>query len=56
MHKPESILENENPKVLWDLEIKTNHLILIRHQTVEVKKEKNLPIIGFCCSDEPLVL
>ena len=30
MHKPESILENEAYKILWDFEIQTNHLILAR--------------------------
>ena len=27
MHKPESILENEMHKILWDFEIQTDHLI-----------------------------
>ena len=27
MHKPESIIENEKPKILWDFEIRTDLLI-----------------------------
>ena len=27
MHKPESALENETHKILWDFEIQTDHLI-----------------------------
>ena len=30
MHKPESILENEMHKILWDFEIQTAHLIPAR--------------------------
>ena len=27
MHKPEAFLEDETYKILWDIEIQTNHLI-----------------------------
>ena len=27
MHKPESVLENETHKILWDFEIKADYLI-----------------------------
>ena len=27
MHKPESVLENETHKILWDLEVQTDHQI-----------------------------
>ena len=27
MHNPDSVLENETYKVLWDFEIQTDHLI-----------------------------
>ena len=37
MYKPESILENEKNKVLWDLEIQTNH---IRPDQVIINKKK----------------
>ena len=30
IYKPESVLENETHKILWDFEIQTNHLILAR--------------------------
>ena len=30
MHKPESVLENETHKILWDFEIQTDHLIPAR--------------------------
>ena len=32
MHKPESVLENQTHKLLWDFEIKTDHLISTRRQ------------------------
>ena len=41
MHNPESILENETQKLLWDLEIQTDHLILARQpDLVIISKEK----------------
>ena len=30
MHKPESVLENETLKILWDFEKQTDHLIQTR--------------------------
>ena len=30
MHNPESILENETHKILWDFDIQTDHLISTR--------------------------
>ena len=33
MHNPESLLENETHKVLWDFETQTDHLITPDHQT-----------------------
>ena len=27
MHKPESVIENETRKILWDSDIQTDHLI-----------------------------
>ena len=41
MYKPESLLENETHKLLWDFEIQTDHLILTRRPDLErVKKKK----------------
>ena len=45
MHKPESILENETHKILWDLEIQRDHLVPIRRpELVLMKKKKKI-----CC-------
>ena len=35
MQKPESDLENETYKILWDFEIETDHVIPTRHCAVE---------------------
>ena len=41
IHKPESVLANETPKILWDFEIQTDHLILAkRNYLVLISKEK----------------
>ena len=41
MSNPESVLENETHKVLWDFEIQTDHLISARRpDLVIVKHEK----------------
>ena len=57
MHSPESVLENETHKVLWDFEIQTDHLILARRPDSDSqqkkKKKENLPNIGFCRSCWP---
>ena len=44
MHSPESILENEMHKLLWDFEIQTDLLILARRpdQVLVYKKKENL--------------
>ena len=44
MHNPESVLENEMHKVLWDFEIQTDHLISARQQDLVIvnKKKENL--------------
>ena len=43
MHKPESILENEMHKILWDFEIQIDHLILARRPDLVIinNKKKN---------------
>ena len=47
MQKPESVLENETHKILWDFDIQTDHLNLPRRQDlVLIKKQppqKTLP-------------
>ena len=47
MHKPESVLENEIHKVLWNLEIPTSHLILIRFCD-DQQEHRKLSSSGFC--------
>ena len=44
MYNPESILEDEMHKLLWDFEIKTDHLISFRQpDLVIVDKKKREP-------------
>ena len=42
MHNPESVLENETHKVLWDFEIQTDHITSARrpHPVIVKKKKK----------------
>ena len=43
MHNQESVLENETNKLLWDFEIKTDHLMLVRKSDqLLVKKKREL--------------
>ena len=51
MYKPESILENEVYKIIWDFEIKSDFLILARRPDfvlINKKKKMNLSSRGFC--------
>ena len=49
MHKPESVLENKTHKILCDLMIQTDQLILVRRQDqVLINKRKE---VGFYCSN-----
>ena len=36
VHNPESVLENETHKILWDFEIQTVHLILARRPNLVI--------------------
>ena len=40
MHNPESVLQNETHKPLWDFETKTDHLIPARRLDLMIVKEK----------------
>ena len=40
MHNPESNLENETHKTLWDFEIQTNHLISARRPDLVIVNKK----------------
>ena len=39
MHNPAAVLENKTHKLIWDLEIQTDHLILARHYNNKQKKK-----------------
>ena len=41
VHKPETILENEMRKILWDFEIQTGHLIPARGSDPIITNERN---------------
>ena len=49
MYNPESVLENETHKVVWDFEIQANHLILARKpdQVIVNQKERTCQIVDF---------
>ena len=40
MHKPETVLKNETPKIHWDFEIQTNHLIPARRPDLVLYNKK----------------
>ena len=48
-HEPESVLENEDYKILWDFNIQTDHVIEARRPDLVVvdKKERSCQIIDF---------
>ena len=48
-HEPESVLENEDYKILWDFNIQTDQVIEARRPDLVVvdKKERRCKIIGF---------
>ena len=50
-HKPVFLLKNGTYKVLWDVEIQMDHLILGRKsdQSLINKKKKDLSSNRFCC-------
>ena len=41
MHNPESVLENETHKLLWDFDIQTDHLISARRPDLVIINKKN---------------
>ena len=43
MHNPESVLENETPKILWDFDIQTDHLIPARRPDLVTVIKKREP-------------
>ena len=47
-HEPESVLQNEDYKILWDFSIQTDHVIEARRpDLVVVDKERSCKIIDF---------
>ena len=48
MHKPESVLENETQKILWDFEILADHIILTRILDIGIinnnKRKRAVPV------------
>ena len=47
MHNPTSALENDTLKLLWDLDIKTNHLISARRPGLKKQKKRTSKILNF---------
>ena len=49
MQNPESVQENEMHPVLWNFEIKTDHIILARRLDLELvnKKQRTCRIVDF---------
>ena len=51
MYKPETVLENETNKIIWNFELQTDHLILARWADLMiVNKKENLMNSGLGCS------
>ena len=56
MHKPESRLENETHKILWDFKIQTGHLISTKRPDLVIidTKQRTCRIVsGLCCPGGP---
>ena len=53
-HEPESVLENEDYKILWDFSIQTDHVIEARRPDLVVvdKKERSCKIIDFAVPED----
>ena len=53
-HEPESVLENEDYKILWDFSIQTDHVTEARRPDLVVvdKKERSCKIIDFAVSGD----
>ena len=56
-HEPQSVLENENYKILWDFSIQTDHVIEARRPDLVVidKKERSCKIIDFAVPGDSTV-
>ena len=47
MHNPAPVLENDTHKLLWDINIHTDHLISTRRPNLIIIKKKNCKIVDF---------
>ena len=47
MHKPDTVLENETHKILWDFEIKTHHLIPVRRPHLVLINKRRVHLQSF---------
>ena len=60
--EPESVLDNEDYKILWDFSIQTDHVIEARRPDLVLvnKKERSCKVIDFavpyCANRTPLLL
>ena len=51
MHKPESVLEMDTHKILWDFEIQVDHQIQTKRQDLElINKKKKLYVVNIVAS------
>ena len=56
MHNPTAILENDTPKLPWDLDIETDHLISARRSDLMIiinNIKENLQNCGHYCHGRP---
>ena len=53
-HEPETVLENEDYKILWDFSIQTDHVIEAQRPDLIVvhKKERSCKIIDFAVPED----
>ena len=56
MHNPESVLENETHKFLWDFEIQTDHLISVRRPDVIIINKKKREFAKSWTADQSVKL
>ena len=50
IHNPESVIENDTHKLLWDFDIQTDHLISARRPDfIIINKKENFQNCRFCC-------
>ena len=47
MHNPESLQENETHKLLWDFQLKTDHLLSARRSVLIIIKKKKRENFAF---------